>query len=103
MVFQKHCPNCVVITDCFEIFTDRQTNLFAYSQYNICTAIGKIPNWNTTKYSNGWGGWTRDKYITENSSFPTNLNGTQPIDFLSQEGSYPLLDKAVYVCCALNM
>ena len=35
--FRKHCPRCVVIIDCFEIFLDLPTSLLAraqtYSQY----------------------------------------------------------------------
>ena len=33
--FSKHCPNCVVIIDCFEIFLDRPLNLVARPQL-IC-------------------------------------------------------------------
>ena len=32
MDFRKHCPNCVVIIDCFEIFIDRPSALLAKAQ-----------------------------------------------------------------------
>ena len=30
--FSKHCPNCVVIIDCFEIFLDHPLNPLAMTQ-----------------------------------------------------------------------
>ena len=37
--FRKHCPRCVVIIDCFEIFLERPTNLLDRAQtYSVCTS-----------------------------------------------------------------
>ena len=51
MVFRKHCPQCVVIIDCFEIFVDRPTDLLAraqtYSQYKHHN-YSEISHWNNT-------------------------------------------------------
>ena len=179
MVFRKHYPQCVVIIDCFEIFVDRPTNLLAraqtYSHYKhhntVKYLIGITPQGTVSYISEGWGGRTSDKYITEHCSLLSNLvpgdtvladrgfdisdsvgsycstlktptftrgksqlsgieveqtrkianvrihvervignirkkfsllSGTQPIDFISsQDESKTLLDKIVYVCCAL--
>ena len=32
MCFCKHCPTCIVIIDCFEIFSERPSNLLAVRQ-----------------------------------------------------------------------
>ena len=71
MVFRKHYPNCVVIIDCFEIFIDQLTNLLACAQ-----TLSQYKHHNTVKFficSGCLGGRTSDKYITENSSFPSYL------------------------------
>ena len=41
--FRKHCPNCTVIIDCFEIYIDRLSSLLArartyssYKHHNTC-------------------------------------------------------------------
>lgn len=33
----KHCPNCVVIVDCFEICVERPTNVLARAQHTSHT------------------------------------------------------------------
>ena len=70
MIFRKHCPQCVVIIDCFEIFIDRPTNLLAraqtYSQYKhhntVKYLISITPQETVSFISDGWGGRTSDKY-----------------------------------------
>ena len=179
MCFRKHCPTCVVIIDCFEIFIDRPTNLLAraqtYSSYKhhntVKYLIGITPQGTVSFISKGWGGRVSDKHLTENGNLLSSLipgdtvladrgfdikesaamycarvtlpaftrgkkqltgieveqtrritnvrihverviglirqkysllSDTQPIDFImSKEGSNPLLDKIVTVCCAL--
>lgn len=59
-MFRKHYPNCVVIIDCFEIFT---TNLLAcvqtHSQYKHHNTakylIGITPQGSVSYISHGWG------------------------------------------------
>ena len=43
--FSKHCPNCVVIIDCFEIFLDRPLNPLATTQ-----TFSSYKHHNTVKY-----------------------------------------------------
>ena len=43
--FSKHCPNCVVIIDCFEIFLDRPFNPLATTQ-----TFSSYKHHNTVKY-----------------------------------------------------
>ena len=117
MLFRKHYPNCVVIIDCFEIFIDRPTNLLAraqtYSQYKHHNTVKYLiwitPQGSVSYISSNWGGRASDKFITENSTFLTNLVpgdlilAPNPIDFLvSSDGSNSLLDKIVNICYALN-
>ena len=45
MDFSKHCPNCVVIIDCFEIFLDHPLNPLARAQAFACHK-----HHNTVKY-----------------------------------------------------
>ena len=81
MVFHKHYPKCVVIIDCFEIFIDRPTNLLAraqtYSAYKhhhtVKYLIGVTPQGTVSFISDGWGGRTSDKYVTEHSTLLSNL------------------------------
>ena len=44
----KHCPNCVVILDCFEIFLDRPLNLLGTTQ-----SFSSYKHHNTEKYLTG--------------------------------------------------
>ena len=81
MVFRKHYPRCVVIIDCFEIFVDRPTDLLAraqtYLQYKhhntVKYLIGITPQGTVSYISEGWGGRTSDKYVTEHCSLLSNL------------------------------
>ena len=43
--FSKHCPSCVVIIDCFEIFLDRPMNPLATTQ-----TFSSYKHHNTVKY-----------------------------------------------------
>ena len=67
MDFRKHCPNCVVIIDCFEIFLDRPLNPLAkaqtfssYKHHNtVKYLIGITPQGTVSFISEGWGGRVR--------------------------------------------
>ena len=81
MDFRLNFPKCVVIIDCFVIFFERPTNLLAraqtYSSYKhhntVKCLIGVTPQGTVSYTSDGWGGRTSDKYITEHCSFFQNL------------------------------
>ncbi|XP_072559114.1 uncharacterized protein [Paramormyrops kingsleyae] len=70
-----------VIIDCFEIFTERPSNLKARAQmFSSCKhhhtmkyLIGITPKGAICFLSKGWGGRTSDKHITLNSGFLANL------------------------------
>lgn len=81
ITFRKHYPRCVVIIDCFEIFLDRPTNLLAraqtYSSYKhhntVKYLIGITPQGTVSYISEGWGGRTSDKYLTEHCTLLNKL------------------------------
>ena len=81
MDFQKHCPSCAVIIDCFEIFIERPMNLLArvktYSSYEhhntVKYLIGITLQGTVSFISDGWGGCVSDKHLTENCGHLNHL------------------------------
>ena len=82
MQFWKYFGNkCAVIIDCFEVFIDRPSNLkaraetwSAYKYHNtVKFLIGITPQGTVSYITNGWGGRTSDKFITEHCGFLNNL------------------------------
>ena len=108
MVFRKHCPRCVVIIDCFEIFVDRPTDLLAraqtYSQYKhhntVKYLIGITPQGTVSYISEGWGGRTSDKYITEHCSLLCNL---VPGDTVLADRGFDISDSVGSYCLTLKI
>ena len=71
----------VVVMDCFELFTERPSSalnkVYTYSNYKhhqtIKYLIGIAPQGVVTFISDGWGGRTSDKHLTEQSGVLNNL------------------------------
>ena len=108
MVFRKHSPNCIVIIDCFEIFLDRPTNLLAraqtYSSYKhhntIKYLIGITPQGTVSYISDGWGGRTSDKYLTEHCSL---LNNLIPGDTILADRGFDISNSVGYYCSKIEI
>lgn len=107
LVFRKHYPNCTVIIDCFEIFIQRPTALLAraqtYSQYKhhntVKYLIGITPQGSVSFISNGWGGRTSDKYLTEHSQFLSNL---VPGDLILADRGFDIGDSVGSYCSTIK-
>ena len=108
MDFRVHFPKCVVIIDCFEIFLERPTNLLAraqtYSSYKhhntVKYLIGVTPQGTVSYISDGWGGRTSDKYITEHCSFLQNL---VPGDTVLADRGFDIADSVGSYCSSLKI
>ena len=106
--FRKHCPRCVVIIDCFEIFLERPTNLLAraqtYSSYKhhntVKYLIGVTPQGTVSYISNGWGGRTSDKCITEECGL---LNKLIPGDTILADRGFDIKDTIGFYCATITM
>ncbi|XP_077982798.1 uncharacterized protein LOC144437668 isoform X1 [Glandiceps talaboti] len=73
LCFRDHFKNCVVILDCFEVFSERPTDLVAraqtwsnYKHHNTAKfLIGISPQGTIIYISKAWGGRVSDVYLTE--------------------------------------
>ena len=78
---EKFGTKVAAIVDCFEIFIERPSNLYAraqtwssYKHHNTEKyLIGITPQVSVSFISEGWGGRASDKYITTKSGFIKNL------------------------------
>ena len=108
MDFRLNFPKCVVIIDYFEIFLERPTNLLAraqtYSSYKhhntVKYLMGVMPQGTVSYVSDGWGGRTGDKYITEHCSFLQNL---VPGDTVLADRGFDMADSVGSYCSNLKI
>ena len=108
MDFRRHYKHYVNITDCFEVFVKRPTNLKAraqtwsnYKHYNtIKSLIGIVPQGVITSISKGWGGRASDVHITENCGL---LELLQPGDVILADRGFNINDSASMYCARVQL
>ena len=110
--FWKHCPNCAVIIDCFEIlnFGESPSHLLAraqtysaYKHYNTAKyLIGITPQGTLCFISNGWGGRVGDRsnYLTENSGLLDNL---LPSDTVLVDRGFDIAESVGLYCAGVTI
>ena len=107
MDFHKHCPSCVIIIHCYEIFLERP-NLLArvqtfssYKHHNtVKYLIGITPQGTVCFISEGWGGRVTDKHLTENSKL---LDHLIPGDTILADRRFDIQDSVSLYCTPITM
>uniref|UniRef100_A0A3Q2ZP36 Zgc:113019 n=2 Tax=Kryptolebias marmoratus TaxID=37003 RepID=A0A3Q2ZP36_KRYMA len=103
--FGKHVA---IIVDCFELGTERPSNLKARAQsfsrykgrHTMKYLIGITPHGSISFISQGWGGCTSDKHITENCGLLSNL---LPGDIVLADRGFDIKDSVGMMCAEIKM
>ena len=108
MDFRKHCPNCIVNIDCFEIFLDRPFNSPARTQ-----TFSSYKHHDTVKYligitlqgtvcliSVGWGGRVSGKHLTENIGL---LHHLTPGDVILADRGFDVQESVGLYCSTIKV
>lgn len=106
--FRQHFGlKIAVVIDCFEIFIERPSNLMARAQtwsnykshYTVKYLIAIVPLGVISFISQGWGGRTSDKLITEQCVLLEKLN---PGDVVLADRGFNIADSAIYTAKQLS-
>jgi len=97
-----------VIIDCFEVFTDRLSNLLAraqtwssYKHHNtVKFLIGCFPQGAISLISRGWGGRVSDKHLTENCGL---LNKLLPGDIVLADRGFDIQESIGMMCAEVKI
>uniref|UniRef100_A0A3Q2YXE4 Uncharacterized LOC109516790 n=1 Tax=Hippocampus comes TaxID=109280 RepID=A0A3Q2YXE4_HIPCM len=101
MAFRKYFGRRVTcIIDCFEIFTNRPSNMTARAQTWF--------NYNVSFISEGWGGRVSDKYLTANSlvvaevKYPAFMKGKTQLSATEVESTTKIANVRIHVACVIG-
>ncbi|XP_077077283.1 uncharacterized protein LOC143729772 [Siphateles boraxobius] len=100
--------NVAAIVDCFEVFIEKPSNVLAMAQtfsqykhaYTMKYLIVITPQGVISFISNGWGGRTSDKHITEHSGF---LNKLLPGDIVLADRGFNIRESVGMMCAEVKI
>ncbi|XP_065136251.1 uncharacterized protein [Paramisgurnus dabryanus] len=100
--------NVAAIVDCFEVFIEKPSNVLARAQtfsqykhaYTMKYLIVITPQGVISFISNGWGGRTSDKHITEQSGF---LNKLLPGDIVLADRGFNIRESVGMMCAEVKL
>ncbi|CAL9688451.1 unnamed protein product [Knipowitschia caucasica] len=100
--------NVAAIVDCFEVFIEKPSNVLARAQtfsqykhaYTMKYLIVITPQGVISFISNGWGGRTSDKHITEQSGF---LNKLLPGDIVLADRGFNIREHVGMMCAEVKI